>query len=446
MKLTKSVVEKLMPSSKGAALIWDEELAGFGLRLTHSGVRSYIVQARVNGRTRRETLGRHGVLTAEEARKKARRALGRMADGVDPSAEKKRGRALSVTLKEVTEQYLATRKTKDGLPLKERTKADIEYHLGRAFREWADRPVVEITRDKVSRLHEKLSKDAPKQADQAFRNLRALINFARASHRTPEGAPILIDNPVAVLSEAKLWHGSGQRTGQVPIERVGEWWAALQARRADPELTTAGKTGADLIAFLTLTGLRWAEAAQLTWDAVDLEQGSMRLADPKNRRPVILPLSAVAVAIIAGRPRITDPEAPKAPGYVFAGRGGRSYVYDARPTLRAVRDTLDAKAKENKLDLPTIEVAPHDLRRTFIAVADKLRIERWRIKMLVNHSLRSSPDVMLSNYTEKVDHTGASDRRDLRPEADRIATWIEGEARVTEGANVTAIKRKKAVA
>jgi len=436
MNLTKLAVEKLKPPSAGAALIWDDGLAGFGVRITSSGVRSYIAQARVNGRSRRVTLGRHGVLTAEEARKKARRELGRMADGVDPTAEKSRGRALSVTLREVVEDYLIARKTKGGFPLKERSKDDIRRHLEHAFKDFADRAVVEITRDSVKRLHRRLSESAPKQADQAFRNLRALLNYARATHRLADDTPIIAENPVAVLSEAKLWHGSGQRKGQVPLDRIGAWWAALQAQRADPELTKAGRTGADFIAFLALTGLRRSEASELTWDAVDLVDGAMRLPDPKNRKPVTLPLSSSAVEILKARPRVTDPDNPDGPGFVFPSRGGRGYINDARPTLRAVRDALDAQAKKDKLDVPSVEVSPHDLRRTFIAVGDKLRIERWRIKMLVNHSMRNSSDVTVSNYTD------LEDRREMRPEAERIAEWIEEQRGIAESNNVVAIKPK----
>jgi integrase len=430
MKLTKATVEKLAPPKPGAPakFEWDDELQGFGVRVTSGGARSYIAQRRVRGRSRRVTLGRHGVITAEQARKKAASALGRMVDGIDPTAQRRREKAVSVTLREVTDRYIATRKTKHGYALKDRTKRDIEYHLAHAFKEWADRPVADLKRDMVSRLHQKLSATAPKQADQAFRVLRALINFAREEYRMPDDSPIIADNPVSVLK--RKWHSTDGREGHVPLERIGAWWSTLQARREDPGLTRAAKVGADVVAFLALTGLRWGEASTLKWTDVDLKDGSMRLADPKNRMPVILPLSSTAVSILEERHAMR----PKDCEYVFPGRAAE-HVNDCRPTLRAVRDTMAEKAKKADQDVEPIEISAHDLRRTFIKIADAMHIERWRTKLLVNHSLRSSGDVTLQSYTVK------SDRRDFRPEAERIDAYLEAQRRIAEADNVTPLRK-----
>ena len=47
---------------------WDRELSGFGVRVYASGRKVYVVQTRAQGRSRRVTVGRHGVITAEQAR------------------------------------------------------------------------------------------------------------------------------------------------------------------------------------------------------------------------------------------------------------------------------------------------------------------------------------------------------------------------------------------
>ncbi|MDX1626452.1 MAG: Arm DNA-binding domain-containing protein, partial [Wenzhouxiangellaceae bacterium] len=88
MKLTKTRIDKIEPPSKGYELHWDSELPGFGLRVTAKGAKSFIAQAKIDGKARRITLGRFGNLTADQARKKARAELGRMADNVDPAAVK----------------------------------------------------------------------------------------------------------------------------------------------------------------------------------------------------------------------------------------------------------------------------------------------------------------------------------------------------------------------
>jgi Arm DNA-binding domain len=85
--------------------IWDDELPGFGLRIFQSGKRSYLVQYRAAGRTRRYTIGLHGAWTPETARREARILLGRIAQGEDPAQERLLD-AKAITVKELCEQYL----------------------------------------------------------------------------------------------------------------------------------------------------------------------------------------------------------------------------------------------------------------------------------------------------------------------------------------------------
>ena len=77
-KLSKRIVDHALPGETDYFL-WDETLPGFGLRVFASGRRSYLVQYRADGRTRRFTIGPHGVWTPETARKEALALLGRVA-------------------------------------------------------------------------------------------------------------------------------------------------------------------------------------------------------------------------------------------------------------------------------------------------------------------------------------------------------------------------------
>ena len=114
IKLTKSKVEALpLPEGdKDQALYWDLETKGFGVRVMASGLRSYIVQRPVHGKTRRFTLGPHGVLTCDEARKRAMEKLLEMMDGINPQTVKKSIAAHAETLTDVMEDYLANKRTK----------------------------------------------------------------------------------------------------------------------------------------------------------------------------------------------------------------------------------------------------------------------------------------------------------------------------------------------
>ena len=87
-KISKHSVENLSCERKDHFL-WDTELPMFGCKITPKGRRVYLLQYRINGRLRRYTIGRHGILTAREARHLARKMLHEVVLGRDPADTKK---------------------------------------------------------------------------------------------------------------------------------------------------------------------------------------------------------------------------------------------------------------------------------------------------------------------------------------------------------------------
>ena len=85
LKLTKRTVDALKADGKDA-LFWDRELAGFGVRVHATGRKTYVVQSRGPGGPKRVTLGRHGKLAVDEARKQAALIIDRIKCGEDISA------------------------------------------------------------------------------------------------------------------------------------------------------------------------------------------------------------------------------------------------------------------------------------------------------------------------------------------------------------------------
>jgi integrase len=411
IKLTKTVVDALPLPRQGQVFVWDSEIKGFGVRLNPTGI-SYIAQSRVNGQSRRVTIGKHGPFAPDKARKRALELLRDMANGIDPTLEKRRKKIQRVTLEDVVKAYISDR------DLKANSIRDINKHLDSSFQEWKEQPITKITRDTVLDRFRELSEKSKAQANQGFRILRGLINYAQATYR-PGGRPIIIENPVKVLSDAQLWHVIQPRARKIPSDKVGMAWNVLQSIKDTPSVERPGHSMVDAVRFCLLTGARWGEVTGLTWDRVDLEDETWFLPDPKNHQPVTLPLSSHALEMLKNRPRM------EGNNYVFSSNKSKSgRIGPGRFVTNQVSTALG------------IEISPHDLRRTFRSIAADCGIELWKTKLLMNHKL--SGDVTLGSYTEK------SDLRYLQPEAQRIGDWVLRQAQIASNDKVVDLERARA--
>ena len=423
MKLTKSAVERLPVPDKESSLFWDDELAGFGVRVWSSGKRSYIVQGRANGKSRRVVIGLHGsplspteTLTPDKARKLAMGLIANFSKDIDPVHEKQRKQSLNVTLQDVCDVYLKERRTAKGGELTPRTKADITRHIRVSFADWAGKPITSITRDLCSARFSELSARGPTQANQAFRILRALLNYAGEAYRAGD-IPILPENPVAVISGKKMWHPNNAKNGRIPLDRIGSVWNLLQHKRSSEVILPTSKTGADIVLFLILTGCRWSEAAELTWDRVNIKSKTWHIPDPKNHNEVTIPISLPLLAILTERSK------GKTSSYVFPARYEKTkneFVGDAKTTMEEVSK------------ISGLHLTHHDMRRTFQAIGIKNNIEMWKLKLLTNHVIQN--DVTITNYTE------TSDLTYLSGEVETIATWVIEQGKIANRMNVIQIK------
>lgn len=411
IKLTKTGVEGLNLPEKGQKIVWDSELSGFAVRLTPSG-RTYVAERRVDGMTRRVTIGKHGIITADQARKMALKVLSDMTSGIDPNARKREQEALSVTLAAVVADYIADR----GEKLRPATVNDLNKHLSGSFGDWQKKPIVSITRDKVAARHKELSLKSPAQADLAFRYLKAWWNYARGAYQ-PDNVPILPENPVAVLGKQgrDLWHKIKPRENRIPDNKIGESWNALQEMR----YARINETAVDITCFLMLTGCRWKEAAELTWERVNLDEQWFYLPDPKNRRAVKLPLSDTLKDIIKDR--------KQEKGFVFPANTKSGHIYEARSPLKKISA------------LSGIPICHHDLRRTYTNIAwKKCKIDLSLVRLLTNH--KTTGDVTVDVYGD------AGDLRFLLPESNKISQWILEQGEIAAAGNVVPFESKRKIA
>jgi hypothetical protein len=86
MKLdSKTVAEATLPPGSADHIFWDDDVTGFGLRLRAGGSRSFVLQYRIDGRSRRASFP--GSLKVADARAAARKLLAKVTLGGDPQAE-----------------------------------------------------------------------------------------------------------------------------------------------------------------------------------------------------------------------------------------------------------------------------------------------------------------------------------------------------------------------
>lgn len=420
VRLTKTVVDKIAPPARGQTFIRDVDLKGFALRITASGVRSFIVEKRVHGRVRRITLGRYGELTVEQARKQAQKTLGHIAIGIDPAAEKHRQRVQGVTLNEAYQLFLQSRKS-----LKPKTRYEYARLWQVAFSDWHKKPLLHITRTMIAKRHQYLGEEhGEAYANGAMRFLRSLINFARATYEDGTGHALITDNPVQILSQTRAWYRTARRQTVIKVPQLPTWFSAvyqiasvdylidgpsrgiypishhplsdksqqrterdfhlilpLSLKRSDPlsdksyqarKAVSGGRIGQDVSDYLLLlmfTGLRKQEGLTLQWQHVDLASRTLYLPDPKNHEPLTLPLSDFICQMLARRQRTA------VNGYVFAGKCGKSHLIEPKNYVQQV------------IAISGVQFTLHDLRRTFITIAESLDIPPYTIKRLVNHKI-----------------------------------------------------------
>lgn len=389
MRITKSFVDKIdLPAPPAAgktaqAFYRDTAIPGFGLRVTSGGAKSFIIEKRIHGKVKRITIGRYGNLTVEQARKEAMQLLGQVATGKDPIRERKARRAKSVTLLEAFKDYLKTRKD-----LKPSTIHDYQRSIDGPFIDWQAKPLVDITKDMVELRHTTLGKRSKARANNAMRVLRAVFNHAMGKYEDAKGNPVILLNPVNRLSQSRAWYKVERRQTLIKPHQLADWYAAT--------LELNNETTRDYLHFLLFTGLRRSEASRLAWADVDFKDQTLIIRETKNHQPHTLPFSDFLENLL--KRRSENSESP----YVFPSESERGYLIEPRTAVQRVSEISE------------VTFTLHDLRRTFITIAESLDIPAYALKRLLNHK---DPNDVTAGYI-------VSDVNRLRDPMQRITNFL----------------------
>lgn len=358
MKLTKSQIDKLEYKGKDA-FYWDEELKGFGLKITRTG-KTYIVQARVDNKTIRKKIASVGQLTPDEARKEAKKLLGEMAKGIDIVKQQKKEKRKNTTLQQACDDYMRLKTLSPG------TKLKYERSMKLNFNDWRNKPITSINREMIERRFKKISKHSPSIANSDFRFLRALLNFAMEQYAV-DGEPLIPSNPCARLSILKLWNRVERRQTYIHPAKIKAFFDGLQHRKDDSEYI---KTVKNQCLFILFTGCRDQEAGGLCWNKVDFDLKIITFTNTKNHKTHILPMGNYLCNFMK------ELKAHSVSPFVFPANNKSGHLENQRNAVKKLAEQSG------------IQFTLHDLRRTFASIANNhiANITNFTLKKLLNHA------------------------------------------------------------
>jgi len=404
-KLTKRFVDAVDIRDKDY-VVWDDELPGFGLRVFASGKRSYVIQYRSAGRSRRYAIGLHGVWTPETARKEARVQLGKVAQGENPAEERQLNRN-AMTVKQLADQYIKAMEAglilgKGGRPKRPST---IEVNIGqihghivpligkRRVQDLTKADVTKMMNDVIAGKTKAVRKTGKKRGKSILRGGRGT-----ASKCVGLTGSMLTYAISLGLIEHNVAHGIRKPKDQVRDRRLTEeeyriFGEALEVASDDPELAPT----IAITRLLALTGCRRGEIISLKWSDVDFENSCLRLSDSKEGasvRPIGLPV----IELLEELQETATTEA------VFPGTRGAEFFGsfpNQWPKIFSGSELPDFTA--------------HVLRHSFASLANDLGFTESTIAALVGHSTGS----ITSKYIHTLDTV-------LIMAADTIAGYIQG--------------------
>lgn len=400
-KLSTRLIDGLEPRAD-KYFVWDDALPGFGVRIYPSGRRSYVIQYKVKRRTRRLTLGHHGELNPEAARKLAKIKLGEVAHGGDP-ADVARAEREGMTVRQLCERYLLDAELglipgKRRRPKKASTiqtdRSRIEAHiiplLGTRLVKEIGRPEVhQFMRDVATGKARRDMKTKPRgrsivrgglpTATRTVGLLGSLLSYAGR-------LGVIDNNPVHGFTKPSPQY---RRRFLSPDEYrlLGE--ILLGAERAGHN-----KTALVIIRMLALTGCRRGEIEKLRWEEVDRDRSCFRFTDTKEGAST-RPVGSAALRLLEDR-RLAD-----AADFIFEGDvPGKAFDGLPKVWMKTIR-----------LKLP--DVTPHVLRHSFASIANELGYTEATIAAMLGHAAGTTT----GRYTHHLDSA-------LVTAADRVAAHI----------------------
>ena len=302
--------------------VYDAKTPHLAWRVTSNGVGAFYFYKKVAGAVKRVRIG-GSELSVEQARKQAAKLSGGVADGVDPSEQKRIARAATATLGDLLDNFIERH-----AKLHKKSWQGDEDQIERYLSDWKSRRLASIKSDDIRALHAAVGK---KHGPYSANRLLAMIHSAYRKAGNLWAGP----NPAAGISRFR----EKSRDRFLQAGELPRFFAAL----ADEP----NETIKDFITTALLTGQRRSNVMAMAWSEIDFERATWRIPETKNGQPLVVPLSPPAADLLKRRKENAKGE------YVFPGHGKSGHLVEAKAAWRAILK----RAKITDLRL-------HDLRRS----------------------------------------------------------------------------------
>ena len=349
LALSQCTVDALSVAHRDA-IFWDRDLPGFGVRVYPSGRKVYVVQSRGPHGLVRVSLGRHGALDCDGARKRGAAMLDRIKRGEAPAGRAPRR---SLTVADLAQRYLeahvAVNCNAHTLGI---YRGSLRNHILPAL---GSTPVAAVGRPEAAALHYAL-RATPRAANRALMVLSKMLSLAESWGLVPPGG-----NPCRFV----VRYREGKRERYLTPDEYRRVGRALRVLEAQSPLRARA---AAALRLLMVTGCRSAEILDLRRDDVDRKAGELRLRDSKTGARMV-PLTPTAAAVLAGVVPVAHSP------WVFAGASPGRRLSQITKHWHRVRAWAGVE-----------DVRIHDLRHSYASRALALGESLSMIGRLLGHS------------------------------------------------------------
>ncbi|MES2096765.1 MAG: integrase arm-type DNA-binding domain-containing protein [Pseudomonadota bacterium] len=381
-RLTKSIVDDApLPPSGKRTMIWDADVKGFGVRVTASGVRTYLLRYRMGGRTtpiRTVTIGQHGSpWTVDQARRRAAELLTQVRSGRDlvaeREAEKEQAQADAGEREKrmfavMADDWFSKHVKRDGLRSSKDIRGVLDRDLKPAF---ADKTIDEITKKDVTDALDAIGDRSGSAANKAHKWLRQIFNWLKFERGAIELSPV---------DGVKRPYPEPSRTRVLSLSELVVLWVALEGLE---------EPFRSFYRLLILLGQRLREAANAPWSEFDFEAGDWFLprARTKADRDHIVPMSEQAIELLED----IQPDPGKRKGHVFT-TNGKVGISGFSKLKEQIGEEIERVLTENPhaRELTPDGIADwviHDIRRSLATGCQGLGIDLMHSEAVLNHAI-----------------------------------------------------------